>query len=108
MAHQSSASQTQSGFWFGITMGSILGSAGLYFFGTQHGRKRLRDIIDACENFEGSMLEELGNMLTEHEEVEGEKKTVPAIHAVLDKIQSSIPSQKEIEKFFVKDGKILK
>lgn len=95
-----------SGFWFGIIMGSVLGSGALYFLGTDTGRTKLRDILDTLENLDGSVIEELTSMMTEEDE--NGKKTVPDIHAVLDKIQSSLPAQKQVQKFFVKDGKILK
>lgn len=96
----------QSGFWFGMIMGGVLGGGALYLLGTKDGRERLRSIMDTVENMDGSTIEEIAQIF--EAEDENGKKTMPDIHAVLDKIQSSLPTKTEVQKFFVKDGKILK
>lgn len=97
---------TQSGFWFGMIMGGVLGGGALYLLGTKDGRERLKALMDAVENMDASTIDEITQMF--ESEAENGKKTVPDIHAVLDKIQSSLPTKTEVQKFFVKDGKILK
>ena len=75
---------SQSGFWFGMIMGSVLAGGGLYLLGTKHGREKLRSIMDAVENMDASSIEEITEMFESTDE--SGKKTIPDIHAVLDKM----------------------
>jgi len=97
---------SQSGFWFGMIMGGVLGGGALYLLGTKDGRNKLRSIMDTVENMDASTIEEISEMFEEAEQTG--KKTAPDIHAVLDKIHSVLPTKTEVQKFFAKDGKILK
>ena len=87
-------------------MGGVAGGAALYFLGTQHGRERLRKILDLVENIDEDMIQEL--LHTAEPGDSTEKKTVPDMHSLLDKIQTVLPSSSDVQKFFAKDGKILK
>ena len=62
--------------------------------------------MDAVENMDASSIEEITEMFESTDE--SGKKTIPDIHAVLDKIHSALPTKTEVQKFFAKDGKILK
>lgn len=104
MAHQNEHSQ--SGFWFGMIMGGVLGGGALYLLGTKHGREKLRSIMDTVENMDSSTIEDITEMFEETDQAG--KRTIPDIHAVLDKIHSALPTKTEVQKFFAKDGKILK
>ncbi|MBP9798275.1 hypothetical protein KBC70_03980 [Candidatus Woesebacteria bacterium] len=97
---------SQSGFWFGMIMGGVLSGGALYLLGTKNGRDKLRSIMDTVENMDASTVEEITELL-ETTDSSG-KKTIPDIHAVLDKIHSALPTKTEVQKFFAKDGKILK
>lgn len=39
-------------FWNSFLLGFLLGAAGLYFFGTKNGRKKLREILEFLEKEE--------------------------------------------------------
>lgn len=42
-------------FWLGFILGAGATTAGLYFFGTQTGRQKLRNALDATENLEHTL-----------------------------------------------------
>ena len=69
----------------------------------------MRDILDAIENFDGDTLRELEDLIKDED---GPVKAVVSltsdISQVLDKIQSTIPVKKEVQKYFAKDGKVIK
>lgn len=102
--------QDQNSFWNGLMLGSIVGSSVLYFFGTKKGREKLRNILDAVDDLDDVILEELdlGKEASMKKNKDEHEEVTSNIHAVLDKIQSSLPTRKEIQKYFVKDGKLLK
>lgn len=99
--------QQNNGFWFGLLMGGLAGSAALYFLGTEHGRERLRKILDVMEHLDDDVLQELKQKAEEHAG-ENPGHIVSDIHSVLDKIESTIPSKKEVQKYFSKNGKSVK
>lgn len=107
MVQKSKDDKHGSGFWFGMMMGSTIGTAGLYLLGTKKGRSKLREVIDTFEHLDTNLLEDI-QKAAEHSDDTVAKKVFSDIHSVLDKIESSIPSKKEIQKYFVKDGKVLK
>ncbi len=107
MAKKSSEEKHGEGFWFGMMMGTVVGSAGLYLLGTAKGRDKLRDVLDSFENLNTDLLDELKKAVDEKDDAHA-KKVVTDIHSVLGKIESTIPTKNEIKKYFVKDGKDLK
>jgi hypothetical protein len=108
MAHQKSKDEKNgNGFWFGMMMGSVVGTAGLYLFGTANGRDKLREVLQAFDELNTDVVEDLKHAVHTKDD-HAARKVVTDIHTVLDKIESSIPSKKDIQKYFVKDGKVLK
>lgn len=108
MAHQKNSDKKHgSGFWFGMMMGSAVGTAGLYLLGTADGRKKLREVLDGFDNMDTDIIEDIKKAAQE-KDGKTSKKVVSDIHSVLGKIESSIPTRKEIKKYFVKDGKVMK
>lgn len=95
---------------FGLVMGGVVGSSALYMLGTKEGRKKLRDILDALENMDSDLIHELETMLKDDDgaAVKQVKSIATDITQVLDKIQSTMPIKKQVEKYFAKDGKVLK
>lgn len=109
MAHHSDNEQEQdSNFWFGLALGGAVGSAALYFLGTKDGRDRMRKVLDTVENLDEDTLEHLKKLAAEHGEEKVAQKVVSDIGSVLDKIESTIPSKKDLKKYFEKDGKSMK
>lgn len=102
--------QQGGGFWFGMMMGSIVGSSALYLLGTKEGRKKFRNILDSLEDIDTELIHDLETMLKDDDGtgVKQVKSVVTDIAQVLDKIQSTIPAKKQVEKYFAKDGKVLK
>jgi gas vesicle protein len=100
----------QGGFMLGLVMGGIVGSSALYMLGTKEGRKKLRNILDTLEDMDSDLVNELESMLKDEdgEAVKNVKSIATDITQVLDKIQSTLPIKKQIEKYFAKDGKMLK
>lgn len=107
MSQKNSDEKHGSGFWFGMMMGSAIGTAGLYLLGTEKGRHKLREILDSFDNLNADVLEDIKRAAVEKDD-HLTKKVVSDIHSVLDKIESSLPSKREIQKYFLKDGKSLK
>lgn len=94
---------SSNGFWFGLIMGGTFGAAGLYFFGTEEGRTKLRAFLDKIEDMDGDVLDNVRDILDNP--AKQSHKVVGDIHAVLDKIQSTIPESDQMRKYFSKDGK---
>lgn len=92
----------------GMAIGSIVGGLGLFAFGTKNGREKMRKLLDTFEDLDIEDVEEF----LKKQAAKGQKGPHSSIgsdiHTVLDKIQSSIPGQEEMKKYFSKDGKILK
>jgi gas vesicle protein len=107
---QKKHNEQQGGFWFGMMMGSVVGSSALYLLGTKEGRKKFRNILDSLEDIDTELIHELETMLSDEDGagVKNVKSVVTDIAQVLDKIQSTIPVKKHVEKYFAKDGKVLK
>lgn len=93
---------------FGMIIGGLLGGSALYFLGTEKGRKQLRNILDTIEDLDESTLKELEEKGKEMLDEAKNPFESSSIHSVLDKIQSSLPSKKEVKKYFEKDGKEMK
>ncbi|MBP9815782.1 hypothetical protein KBD09_00900 [Candidatus Woesebacteria bacterium] len=107
---QKNHNEQQGGFWFGLIMGGVIGSSALYMLGTKEGRKKFRDVLDTLEDMDGDLLSELESMLKDEDgsAMKNVKSIATDISHVLDKIQSTIPAKKQIDKYFAKDGKVLK
>lgn len=107
---QKNHNEQQGGFWFGLIMGGVIGSSALYMLGTKVGRKKFRNILDTLEDMDGDLLSELETMLKDEDgsAMKNVKSIATDISHVLDKIQSTIPVKKQIDKYFAKDGKVLK
>ncbi|OGK44946.1 hypothetical protein A2957_03480 [Candidatus Roizmanbacteria bacterium RIFCSPLOWO2_01_FULL_38_11] len=103
--HAHSAHTQHSNFWFGLVMGGVAGGSLLYFLGTKNGRKQLRDILELIEDIDSDLIEEFVKDLGEGDP--NSKNVTSNIHSLLDKIQETLPA-KEVKKYFVKDGKLLK
>ncbi|KXK10822.1 MAG: hypothetical protein UZ22_OP11002000583 [Microgenomates bacterium OLB23] len=100
----------QGGFLFGLVVGGVVGSSALYMLGTKEGRKKLRGILDSLEDIDGDLIRELESALKDDggSAIQNVKSIATDIHQVLDKIHATIPVKKQIEKYFAKDGKMLK
>ncbi len=105
--NQSPDDEHSKGFRFGMMLGSVVGSAGLYLLGTQQGRKKLRSVIDSFDALDTNIVEDIKKLAQSPSESQG-KKVVSDIQTVLHKIETTLPSRKEISRFFAKDGQILK
>ncbi len=46
---------SSSNFWFGFSIGIVSLSLMIYFFGTEKGRKTLKQLLDLTENFEDTV-----------------------------------------------------
>lgn len=100
----------QGGFLFGLVMGGIVGSSALYMLGTKEGRKKMRNILDSLEDIDGELVSEIESMLKDEDgtAVKNVKSIATDISQVLEKIHATIPMRKQVEKYFAKDGKVLK
>lgn len=107
MAQKDKDEKNGNGFWFGMMLGSVVGTAGLYLLGTTKGRNKLRDVLDTFESLDTNIIEDVKRAIAEKDDHHA-KKVVSDIHSILDKIESSLPTKREIQKYFVKDGKVLK
>ena len=107
---QKKHNKQQGGFWFGMIMGGVIGSSALYMMGTKEGRKKFRAVLDTIEEFDGDLIAELESSLKDEDGtmIKSVKSVATDISQVLDKIQATIPIRKEVEKYFAKDGKVLK
>ncbi len=97
----------QSGFSFGLMLGSLVGTAGLYLLGTSAGRKKMRDMLDSFDALDTDLIADIKKLADDKGDATA-KKVVSDIHIVLDKIESSLPSRKEVSKYFAKDGHLMK
>lgn len=102
-------------FWPGFSLGTVFASLALFLFGTKGGRRFLKRLIEAAEELEGSFDE----LLDEIEEISTEKiktrqsssashKAEGHISGVMERIKSVLPVRREVKKYFVRDGKIVK
>lgn len=95
-------------FMSGLVLGSVLGGVALYLFGTQSGRTVLRELIDLSEQLE----DEIKHFdLSQFDDSKKKNKTnshSSNLQTVLEKIQQVLPSEETVQKYFAKDGKLLK
>lgn len=55
-----------SNFWFGFSLGTIMGVAGVYLFGTEQGRKNLHKALELTENLEETVEKAMGGVGEEY------------------------------------------
>lgn len=78
-------------------------------FGTKDGRKKFRNALDAFEDMDREdLLREFQSLIKDDEPSKAAGGFMSDITQVLDKIQSTMPTRKEVQKYFVKDGKLVK
>ena len=97
---------SQNGFMTGFVTGTVLSGLGLYLLGTKQGRQILTELIKLAEDLEK-------NQQSVNHKNKDSKTTLIAeqtktIKTVLDKLQTIIPDKEKIEKYFARDGKLLK
>ncbi len=51
-----------SNFWFGFSLGAIVGAAGIYFFGTKSGRANMQKALELTEDLEKTVESVLGGV----------------------------------------------
>lgn len=85
-------------FWPHFLLGAVFGISGLFFFGTQKGRKLLKKALDATENLDFSkeeLIEKIeGTLADGKEKIEHSLDKIggsDTIYTVLQKIKSVIP-----------------
>lgn len=111
MTRNSIVHKSENTFWSGLAMGAIFGASSLFLLGTKRGRKFLKNVIDATEDIEeivAESIDELENHIPEKKMSPQEIMSGHTVQSVIEKIQSVLPEKKEIKKYFVRDGKILK
>lgn len=84
-------------FWFGFSLGALLGGVGLFFVGTKTGRSLLLKIIQSAEEIESYLEKYLKEINEEKKEEKDNKndnnsppKRPPLIAEVLEKIHLAI------------------
>ena len=124
MVNSESKQQHKSNFWSGFAFGGIAVGLSAYVFGTKKGRTQLKRILELADNMGEDLdgvLEALRKELKETDIAEEVKKISESfekhltpetkknfhLSTVINKIKNLTPnqSQKQVKKFFVKDGK---
>jgi len=115
-----------SNFWTGFAFGSILIGVLLYSFGTKKGRQQVKNLIALAENLGEDLDEILDALKAEFKDSSSQnnlkkiaesfehhlnpeiKKTF-RLSSIINKIKTLAPAQrqKQVKKFFVKDGKLV-
>lgn len=113
-----------SNFWFGFSLGAVMGVTGIYLFGTKQGRKNLHKAIELTENLEETIEKAMGGVGEEYIEglagseaigrdkqaetgsvvVEKESLVHLLLRTVADYVRSS---QAKTQNFEVKNGKVV-
>ncbi len=89
---QNEKNQNSSPFVSGVLLGGLLGSAGLYFFGTKKGRDVVKKALEMCENIEDIIVEHEKDV--KHKK-NGEHTVVTDVENLINKIQSILPEGTE-------------
>ncbi len=114
----------RSNFWTGFAFGGIIVGLSMYTFGTKNGRRQLKKILELADNmgedldgvlealrkeFKDTDFSEEVKKISESFEKHLNPETKKNFHlsTVINKIKNLAPpqSQKQVKKFFVKDGK---
>lgn len=108
MIHRDHPKKQHNNVWFGFTLGSVIGATGLFLIGTTQGRKLLKKAMEMAENLETSAQDMIADIEDYKEKNEQKIKDIveplvehTPLHAVLQKIQTALPSQKVADKPFV-------
>lgn len=113
-----------SNFWFGFSLGTIMGVAGVYLFGTEQGRKNLHKALELTENLEETVEKAMGGVGEEYidglagSETVGRDKGAEAGSVVEEKesllqtllktvIDFAARSQTKTHNFEVRNGKVV-
>ena len=88
--------QSNSPFISGVMLGGVLGSMGLYFFGTARGRAKMRQILDACEHVE-EIVEEHEKHHHESKKNSLETTVVSDVENLMSKLKSILPENKSLK-----------
>lgn len=99
-------STSQNGFMTGFVTGTVLSGIGLYLLGTKQGRQILTELIKLAEELEKN--QQPSNHKNKEAKTTLIAEQTKTIKTVLDKLQTIIPDKEKIEKYFARDGKILK
>jgi len=116
----------KTNFWTGFAFGSVAVGVATYVFGTKKGRKQLKDFLELAENMgedldgvietlkkefkDTDLPEEIKKISTSFEKhLNPEIKKSFHLSSIIDKIKNLSPSpeQKQVKKFFVKDGRFV-
>ena len=114
----------QSNFWFGFSLGAILGVTGVYLFGTKQGRQNLHKAMELTENLEETVEKAMGGLGEEYieglagsEPVGRDKRTetgsvVEEKESLLQTLLKTVidyaaRSQAKTHNFEVKNGKVV-
>lgn len=62
MKNMNNQHHSQSNFWFGFSLGTVIGVAGVYFFGTKGGRKSLERALELTDNLEETVSKVVGGV----------------------------------------------
>jgi gas vesicle protein len=89
---QNEKNQNNAPFVSGVMLGGLLGSAGLYLFGTKKGRDVVKKLLDMCENLE--------DVIADHEKDQkhkknGEHSVVSDVENLMSKLQSILPDSSQ-------------
>lgn len=125
MANSASEHQ-KTNFWTGFAFGGVIAGLSIYAFGTKKGRRQLKKILELADNLGEDLDGTLDTLRKELKDTDlaGEVKkisesfekhlnpeTKKSFHLsnVISKIKNFAPpqNQKQVKKFFVKDGKFL-
>lgn len=111
-----------SNFWFGFSLGALIGAASIYFFGTKNGRANMKKALDLTEDLEqtvesvlGGVGEEyvqglagsdsVGRERTETGKVVSEKESL--VQSLLKTALEYLSSRQKERRFEVRHGKIV-
>lgn len=108
MKNDQKSNYQSSGFLTGFITGSLTFSIILFLLGTKSGRKLLLELIQIAEELDKNHIEEKGKKSHEKKFQLKDEFDSKTIKTVLYKLQSIIPDREKIEKYFAKDGKLLK
>ncbi len=124
MIKMSQQHHNPSNFWFGFSLGTIMGVAGVYLFGTEQGRKNLHKALELTENLEETVEKAMGGVGEEYidglagSETVGRDKGAEAGSVVEEKesllqtllktvIDFAARSQTKTHNFEVRNGKVV-
>jgi len=120
----SASEQHKSNFWTGFAFGSVVIGLSAYALGTKKGREQLKKVLELADNMGEDFDGVLETLKKEFKETDfpGEIKKISEsfekhlnpetkksfhLSTIISKIKNLTPpqNQKQVKKFFVKDGK---